>query len=120
MDRTSFDRLLDTIIDNPVFYNISTQEQTPARYQLAVYLYCPGGGSSGSTLRLATSVGIGEGSVKNFCNRVVAALLSMRSKLIWWPTIDEKNAIKQGICAASKGVFPGCVDFIDGTFITLQ
>jgi hypothetical protein len=70
-------------------------------------------------LHLATAVGVGEGTVRNYTERVLHAILALRVKFIQWPT-EEKAPMKQRISTASRGVFPDCIRFVDGTFITLQ
>lgn len=121
MSHDNFERLLDQIKDNAIFYNNAHVQQTPPRYQLAVFLYRLGSkGQGGTQLHTATAIGIGEGTVRNFTERVLYAVLCLRKQYIKWPTPQEKEAMKQRICSASCGVFPGCVGFIDGTFVTLQ
>jgi hypothetical protein len=121
MDHNSFEGLLARIENHPVFFNNSRgAQQTPVFYQLAVFLYRLGAKGMGDTeLHSATALGIGEGSIRNFTARVLTAILSLREEMIKWPTAEEKAAMKQRICAASRGVFPNCVGFIDGTFIML-
>jgi hypothetical protein len=58
--------------------------------------------------------------MRNFTRRVLTAILSLHDEFIRWPNREEKAAMEQRICAASRGVFSGCVGFIDGTLITLQ
>jgi hypothetical protein len=120
MSRRSFEALLKKIEGHRIFQNKSTHRQTPVRYQLAVFLFRLGSKALGGTeLHVASAIGISEGSVRNFTSRVLTAIWSLRKEMVRWPTQQEKDAHKQRVCAASKGVFSGCVGFVDGTFITL-
>lgn len=121
MDRSSFDLLVKAIHQHLVFSNQSNCNQKPVQYQLAVFLYRLGGRSGGGTqMQSGLALGVGEGTIPLYFGRVMTAILSMKKTYIRWPGVEERNAHKQRVCAASLGVFPGCVGFVDGTFITLQ
>jgi hypothetical protein len=79
-----------------------------------------GGKVESRQLLVASATGVGEGSVRNYCRRALTSILSLYDTFIHGPTREKKAAMKQRICAASRGVFGGCVGFINGTFITLQ
>jgi hypothetical protein len=120
MNRESFEAVLARIEGHAIFHNSTAMQQTPVRYQLAVFLYRLGSKGQGDTqLHTATAVGIGEGTVRLFTHRVLVAILALKGKLIRWPSQEEREAHKQRVCAGSGGVFSGCVGFVDGTFITL-
>jgi hypothetical protein len=120
MNRESFEALLAAIEEHPIFQNPTVNQQTPVRYQLAVFLYRLGSKGQGDTqLHTATAVGIGEGTVRLYTNRVLIAILALKGKMIRWPSRTERETHKQRVCAGSQGVFSGCVGFVDGTFITL-
>ena len=74
----------------------------------------------GSHWDLALEVGIGEGTISLYCDRVLLALLALRAEFITWPSVEERQAHRKRICDASLGVFPGVVGFVDGTFIILN
>lgn len=122
MSRSAFMKLLILIKDNLVFRNNSPcSPQTEVIYQLATYLYHLGSKLAGGSLeQVGDTLGIGSGTVISFCRRVVHAIHQLRCDFIKWPTVEEKIAHKQRVCAASKSVFSNCVGFVDGTFITLQ
>lgn len=115
-------RLLAKIEHHPIFHNKSASaKQTEVKYQLATFLYRMGSkAEGGSQEQVGDSIGLGSGTVLNFCRRVMTAILSFRSEYIQWPTEAEHAAHKQRVCAASQGVFASCVGFVDGTFITLE
>ncbi|CCX34055.1 Similar to hypothetical protein PGTG_07449 [Puccinia graminis f. sp. tritici CRL 75-36-700-3]; acc. no. XP_003326471 [Pyronema omphalodes CBS 100304] len=102
MDRVSFERLLELIQDHEVFKNKShLAKQMHPRYQLAVFLFSMGGKVRSTQLLVASATGVGEGSVRNYCGRVLTAILSLYDKFIHWPAREEKAAMKQHRCAAS-------------------
>lgn len=121
MSENSFYTLVDKLKEHPVFTNKSTLPQLSPIYQIAVFLYRLGGKSGNSShAHMALAVGIGEGTVSTYCNRVIEAVMSLRNTYIKWPSQHEKRAHKQRVCVASRNVFSGCVGFVDGTYITLE
>ncbi|PUU83796.1 hypothetical protein B9Z19DRAFT_1060723 [Tuber borchii] len=98
-----------------------TLEQTSVEHQLAVFVRRIGSqGMGGSYWDLALEVGIGEGTISLYCDRVLLALLALKSELIIWPSVEERRAHSKCICDASLGVFPGVIGFVDGIFIILN
>src|SRR5205807_2412864 len=109
------------IEDHPVFHNHSNNKQFPVRYQLCVFLYRLGGAEGGgSHSRTGILLGLGEGTVSLFSNRVLQAILNLREEYIQWPTSSQGDQIKERIAYGSKQVFQDCIGFIDGTFVNLK
>ncbi|KAE9003338.1 hypothetical protein PF010_g13586 [Phytophthora fragariae] len=80
MDKSSFERVVNKIKDNPVFYNDSPCPQAPVWMQLAVALDRFGNYGSGASLSRSQELwGIGKGTVDDYTDRVVNALLPLRA-----------------------------------------
>ncbi|KAE8988112.1 hypothetical protein PR002_g21859 [Phytophthora rubi] len=76
MDKSSFERVVNKIKDNPVFYNDSPCSQAPVWMQLAVALDRFGNYGSGASLSRSQELwGIGKGTVDDYTDRVVKTLL---------------------------------------------
>ncbi|KAE9071741.1 hypothetical protein PF010_g25751 [Phytophthora fragariae] len=81
MDKSSFERVVNTIKDNPVFYNDSPCPQAPVWMQLAVALDRFGNYGSGASLSRSQELwGIGKGTVDDYTDRVVKALLPLTAR----------------------------------------
>lgn len=120
MDKECFYTLAASIENHPVFQNQSlSSPQKAVKYQLSVFLYKMGGAGT-TQVSTALALGVGDGTIPLYVNRVLKALLSMKDIYISWPNAAGKNAHKQRVCNASMGIFPGCIGFIDGTFIVLK
>lgn len=59
-----------------------------------------------------------EGSVNNFTNRFLVAILSLEKKAVFWPDAEERKEISSRI--ESMTAFPSCIGFVDGTLIDLE
>ncbi|KAG0285731.1 hypothetical protein BGZ97_007697 [Linnemannia gamsii] len=115
--RYGFAVIMELIQWNTVFTNKSNLAQTHPAWQLAVALMRLGHyGSRASPQIIASDVGIGTGTVVDFTNRVVAALVSIAPDWIQWPNEDER--VEHGQEMRLEG-FPGCIGFIDGTTFPL-
>lgn len=120
MNEDTFQYILQHMEDNPVFINSSSLQQTPVHLQLAVCLHRYGNrGGRPAHSKLARDMGIGEGTVALFSDRVMLALLVLKSEVVHWPNAEEKAVHKQRVCAASCDVFLSVIGFIDETFITI-
>ncbi|KAG7383547.1 hypothetical protein PHYPSEUDO_003584 [Phytophthora pseudosyringae] len=115
----TFASIVDEIQDDAVFHNESTYAQAPVWMQLAVALDRFGGnyGTGASLGRPQRLWGIGKGTVDDYTDRVVQALVDLSPKYVRWPTPTERRQTSRRM--ASIG-FKGCVGFIDGTTIPLS
>jgi len=117
MSPTAFRHILNLIEINPIFMNNGHCPQRDVRFQLAVTLYRFGRHGNGVSLADITHMGISEGSVELYTNRVIVALLSLEREWVRWPNEEEKKSIKRSIEEISG--FPSCIGFVDGTHVGL-
>jgi len=114
MDKQTFKSVVDRIENNPVFSNRSANKQAEVEVQLILCLQrfgCEGNGASiGSNSRM---LGIGEGTVGLYTNRIMKALLFIRDDVIYWPDVRERQAISRRF--EGKYGLPGAVSVLDGT-----
>jgi len=109
--------ITELIEGNDIFLNGSSYSQTHPAWQLAIALRRLGHyGSSATPQAIASDVEISTGSVVEFTNRVITALVSISCDWIIWP--DEDERADHGRKMRKKG-FPGCVGFVDGTILPL-
>ncbi|RPA79140.1 hypothetical protein BJ508DRAFT_200657, partial [Ascobolus immersus RN42] len=121
MSKPSFFVLANLIKHHIGFVTTGRRPQAPVFLQLAVFLYRMGMAGGGSTLaHTGLALGLGEGTVHSYTVRVVEALQNIRTHWIKWPTKEARQKHAKRVGEASKGVFSGCIGFIDGTFLNLQ
>lgn len=58
-----------------------------------------------------------EGSIQNWTNRVIYAILTLEKKYIRWPSQEERGELKRRI--GERSFFRDCIGFVDGTLIPL-
>eukprot|EP00644_Phytophthora_capsici_P003156 jgi/Phyca11/103150/e_gw1.7.639.1 len=113
MDKASFTRVVDTICHHPVFHNGSTFDQAPVWIQLSVALDRFGSYGTGASLyRCQRLWAVGKGTVDDYTDRVVEALLAVSSDHVRWSTKEERRNTPRRMAALG---FRGCIGFIDGT-----
>ncbi|KAA1096576.1 hypothetical protein PGT21_021202 [Puccinia graminis f. sp. tritici] len=119
MTRKSFFSLSDAIKNHYIFYNNSTNPQAPAEMQLLVALSHLGlYGNGGSPHVLAQYYNISVGSVENYTNRCIFAIIeTLEAKHVYWPNAEQRA----NFTSTLKGntVFDGCIGFVDGTIFPL-
>ncbi|KAJ7127999.1 hypothetical protein C8R44DRAFT_830346 [Mycena epipterygia] len=118
----TFDRLVDTLSDDPVFTNDSRNGQMPIEYQLAIALFRFGhSGNAAGLQKVANWSGVGKGTVTLVTRRVMTAVLrhDFMSEAVRKPTAPEKEKAKEWVEAHScKGWRNGwCL--VDGTLVPL-
>lgn len=90
-----FDVILALIEHHPVFQNNSNNPQAPVREQLAVCLYRMGRYGNGASLGdIARMAGISEGSVVNYSNHCIEAIMSLHEIFVRKLTDEEKEVEK--------------------------
>jgi hypothetical protein len=116
LTRATFARVLSLIKDHDVFKNESNNEQMETKKQLAVTLYRFGHyGNGASVLDVASTFGIGEGTIILITKRVVTAILSLAPQFIVWPTAEERR--EHALKIERLSGFPNVVGCLDGTDI---
>lgn len=75
-------------------------------------------GSASSYTHIGCSLGIGYGSVRNYMNRAIDAILRLKNKTIFWPNVDERNEIAGRF--NGKYSMINCVGIVDGTIFPLE
>ncbi|KAL1678490.1 hypothetical protein EV122DRAFT_211868 [Schizophyllum commune] len=121
----TFDELVARIQDDVVFTNNSaTAHQAPVEEQLAVALYRFGhDGNAAGWQATADWAGIGKGSVQNYVQRVMTALLRPSSgfmqEVVQLPTAEEKEEAKEWVEEHSCRGWRGGWCFVDGTLVPL-
>ncbi|KDQ16955.1 hypothetical protein BOTBODRAFT_106143 [Botryobasidium botryosum FD-172 SS1] len=119
----TFDRLVDEIIDSPVFANKSEKSQMPVETQLAITLYRFGhDGNAASLDSVADWAGVGKGTVLLCTRRVMAALLSpgFLKTYIRMPTAEEKEEAKEWVESRSCKEWRNGWCMVDGTLTPLE
>ncbi|POW05963.1 hypothetical protein PSTT_09361 [Puccinia striiformis] len=118
MTQDSFLILLEMIESHPVFQNRSRNQQAPAAHQLLVALAHFGlSGNGGAGAMLSEVFNVSEGSIDNFTNRCMQAILNLEDRYVTWPTKEERAAMRYLL--PEDDIFRDCVGFEDGTIIPL-
>jgi hypothetical protein len=116
MSQPSVANLLRLIERHPIFYNESTMPQRPVSHQLLTFLFfMAADGSAGSWVRIGAQMGIGEGTVQLYVNRVLTAILSREEELIVWPDPNTESYRKTTDLHLLRHGLPDCLGFVDGT-----
>jgi nicotinamide mononucleotide adenylyltransferase len=118
MTSESFSKLLRLIFQHGIFRNRSNRKQEEIAAQLAVTLDRLGHYGNGmSSLRNARLWDRSSGSLRNYFDRGIKAILSLEQQYLSWPTPEERRAHSEYM--AQLG-FPGCIGFVDGTTIKFE
>lgn len=73
-------------------------------------------GDSASIRKTATLFGVGDGgTVINITDGVIAAVINLKSKFLFWPSREERGKI----AANTMHELRGCIGYIDATEIKL-
>jgi len=110
----TFLRLLELVSTHDVFIPRGSKPQASVSEQLFDFLVFAGREGSG-TARSYTShhIATSYGSTFNFCSRIVTALLSLKSRLIRWPSYEEQEVLAARYSADYQ--LPHVFGAIDGT-----
>lgn len=116
MNKDTFNFILNQIENNDIFKSTGTKEQQPVWVQLLVTLERFGfDGNAGSVGKIARSMGIGNGTVVLYTNRVMEALLCLKQNYIKWPNSSGRKRISNYF--EEKHKLKGCVGVVDGTLV---
>ncbi|KAJ7575162.1 hypothetical protein C8J56DRAFT_1064055 [Mycena floridula] len=122
MSPTTFDKLVESIGDDPVFHNNANMEQMDPAEQILVMLFRFGHyGNAASTVKTALFFGLGYGTVSLCTKRVLKACLSnsFRAAAVHWPDEPAKECAKQWVENRSCSAWQGGFLFVNGTLIPL-
>jgi hypothetical protein len=114
MNRDSFQAVLDSIKENPIFVSVGKRKQRPVGHQLAVYMRFIGNSGTGSSAAsLRNDMEFGFGSSYQYVRRVVKAINSSLKDHYSWPDPTERKSIANFF--EEHYNLPFCVGIIDGT-----
>ena len=116
MSRTTFDKLVFKLEENPLFISKGRKPQHAVRYQLATFLICYGSRGS-DALAAAKKMGLGLGTVWLYCRRITRALRELSISVISWGN-DERHAETAKDIEQASG-FRNCIGIIDGSLVCL-
>ena len=84
--------LLGLLQSDPVFHNMSHNQQRPVGLQLYCYLVTVGHDGDGQCSRIiAGDIKVGEGTVSLYVHRVIKAMLNVKSQFIQWPSPEKRK-----------------------------
>ncbi|KAG2740584.1 hypothetical protein P692DRAFT_201667912, partial [Suillus brevipes Sb2] len=118
----TFDKIVEKIKDDTVFFNNSNNPQQPVEEQLAITLYRFGhNGNAASQSQAARWAAGGHGTVSLNTKRVMTAILhrSFMDKAVRFPTLEEKEEAKTWVEKHSCKAWRDGWCLIDGTLIPL-
>ena len=119
LSRNSFMQLYNIIRDHPIF--TSTKKRRPQvaiQLQLLIFLYkLSSSGTGGKFTRIGKFFRVSKGNAIQCFKRVLTAILSLRDRVICWPSTEEKRNISRRFYITYG--LPNCVGIIDGTLIFL-
>ena len=120
LTRATFDLLVAELATHPV-YQSKKGDHVPVDIQIAVAIWRFANGSSVRCLE--QNLGFSQGSVANFTDRFLKAILSRTDKYIRWPrTPEEFDAVKRGFAESrddDSGQLTDCIGAIDGSLIQI-
>ncbi|KAI7939246.1 hypothetical protein MJO29_013982 [Puccinia striiformis f. sp. tritici] len=102
------------IYDHHIFYNNSNNPQAPVEMQLLVALSHLGMyGNGGSPHVLAQYYNISPGSVENYTNRCILAIIkTLEKKHVYWPNAQQRATFTATL--AGRTVFDRCIALLTG------
>ncbi|KIO04663.1 hypothetical protein M404DRAFT_142786 [Pisolithus tinctorius Marx 270] len=87
-----FNHILNQISSHPIFHSSSENRQLLVAIQLATFLFCAGHyGNAASPEDVAQWAGVSVGSVINFTNRVMVAILDEHDTFVNIPPHDSED-----------------------------
>lgn len=118
ISRRTFNKIFDLIKDDEVFRpKHRGRSQYSVEVQLQIVLFRLGcSGEAGSIAKTAFLFGTGDGgTIQNCTKRVFSALMKHKTRYIYWPDKEERNAIER----ATSHEMPHCIGYLDGTELKL-
>jgi hypothetical protein len=118
MTRESFYLLVEEMSTKKAFKKAKFRPRRCVAYQLLVFLYRLGKeGTGGCSIAVSQFFGIGIGSVNNYVERSIRALMEIKEEVVYWPDEGEREEIKTRMAVHG---FRHCVGIIDGTLVVLD
>ena len=117
----TFNKIIEKILDHPVFFNNSNHPQAPVEDQLAVMLFCFGHYSNAASLeRVRKLAGVLKGTVKLATCRVMTAVLSpdFMKDAVRLLTDEEKEDAKLWVEEHSCKAWHDGWCLVDGTLMS--
>jgi hypothetical protein len=119
----TFDALVDSIKDNPVFHNNSNNSQFPVSEQVAVALYRLGHyGNAASIHDIALWAGWGVGTVHYATRRFLVAVCrpSFLQPAVAWPNQADQEVARQWVESQTCARWRNGWLMVDGTLVILE
>ena len=120
LSRDTFSTIHDHLKDCPEFTvteGHGGRQAIPVQKQLEITLWYLG--TLDTIHRISDRFGVSESTILNSRDNVIAAVIRhMRTKIISWPTPEEKQVIKDYY--ERKNGFPGVIGSLDGTHIRIS
>lgn len=117
MSRETFNRLVGLLEKDPIFLSRGPRPQRAVRYQLAAFLLRYAG-EGNDVVGVSNKLGIGEGSVFNYCQRVTRALRKIGLIALSWGDPNHHHTTANFIEQCYG--FKGCIGIVDGSLIRLS
>ncbi|KAJ3501485.1 hypothetical protein NLJ89_g9317 [Agrocybe chaxingu] len=118
----TFDRIVERLAQDPVFFNNSSQAQIPVERQVAITLYRFGHFGNAAGLDKVTKwAGYAKGTVALVTRRVMTAILhrDFMDEAVPWPTPEEKERAKEWVENHSCEGWRDGWCMVDGTLVPL-
>ena len=116
MSRPTFDQILSRLRRNTIFISTGPRPQRDVTYQFGVFLIRYGIIGS-NAMEAAVKVSVGEGTVFNYCKRVVRAIREAGVDFVGWPDPQRKAVIKQAF--REQCGLDGVIGVTDGSLLTM-
>jgi hypothetical protein len=119
----AFDRIVQKISNDPIFFNQSNNPQIPIEDQLSILLYRLGHhGNAAGLQKVANWAGAGKGTVTLATRRVMTAILrpEFMREAVHFPTAEEKEEAKVWVEEHSCKAWRNGWCLVDGTLVPLD
>src|SRR5882762_4160275 len=114
MSRTTFDRLVALLANDPIFESRGKKPQRHVKVQLAAFLTRYGKRGSGA-FDIGRNLNIGEGVVYDYCRRISKAVRKLRNQFLGWP--DKTRKVEVSHFIENKSGFRLCLGSGDGSLV---
>ena len=116
IDPDTFNSIIDKICAHKIFYNNSNTPQAPVEVQIAIFLFCTGYyGNAVSPEVIGHWAGVSAGTVVNYTNHIMLALLSLHDKCIHLLMAEEQKSAKAWVTVQVCPEWSDRYMMVDGT-----